>query len=741
MHGEDLKLVSIIRAAAIGLTLIVALLLPGGYFALQYTGFVSSAQIRAEVKGETLEQLISSTPEMWMFQEHRLREMLQRHHTRDLHEWLRLVGPEGEEIVSVGQPVGFPSHTFAVGIFDSGLRVANLVVTRSLSDLFLQTAAVALLGLVFGLSTFKLLSVLPRRAQRLNDRLFTAKERAEVTLHSIGDAVVTTTTDQTILYLNPVAERLTGWSLDDARDRHVDEVLQLIDEETLEPAENPLDRAVAENCIRTFGRQTALLRRDGTSIAIEDSAAPIRDRSGQVIGGVIVFHDVSAARSMAQRLTWQATHDALTGLVNRREFESRVDDALARARSSEVEHVVCYMDLDQFKVVNDTCGHAAGDELLKQISSILQSKVRESDTLARLGGDEFGLLLDSCPLERGRLIANHLLAEVQAFCFNWEDKVFSVGVSIGIAAIGPNSEDRADIISAADSALFSAKDQGRNRVCVFRSADAEMSNRRREMDWISRINSALAEERLTLFYQSYQSLTEEKGGDVHIEVLLRMIDEEGQLVLPGSFIPAAERYNLMPSVDRWVIGQVFNRYPELVTRFGGGPLTCAINLSGSSINAEGFLDYIVEQAKVGLPPGAICFEITETAAINNLRKAAEFMQEIKALGFKFALDDFGTGTSSFGYLKNLPVDYLKIDGGFVKNLVADPLDRAMTETINRIGHIVGLRTVAEFAEDQAIISELKTIGVDFAQGYGVEMPSPLFPHSAAIQKLTSLQGS
>jgi diguanylate cyclase (GGDEF)-like protein len=436
--------------------------------------------------------------------------------------------------------------------------------------------------------------------------------------------------------------------------------------------------------------------------------------------------------------SWEATHDVLTGLVNRREFESLVEGSVASARDAGKHHVVCYMDLDQFKVVNDTCGHAAGDDLLKEVAGLLQSRVRESDTLARLGGDEFGLLLEGCSLERAQFIAADLLAAIGDVRFNRDAKLFTIGVSIGLATVTGDSNSSAETLSMADTACYWAKEQGRNRVCVYRTGDTDMATRRREMGWIARINSALAEDRFTLYHQSYLPLNEAAGACKHIEVLLRMIDEEGNLVQPGSFLPAAERYNLMPAVDRWVVRAVFSRYHALVAQRGGEPLTCAINLSGTSLNAEGFFDFVRQQAlEHALPPQSICFEITETAAINNLRTAAEFIKECKSMGFLFALDDFGTGTSSFGYLKNLPVDYLKIDGGFVKNLERDAVDKAMTETINRIGHIMGIKTVAEYAENAAIIQELRGMGVDYAQGYGVCKPTPLFernPQTVSISR-------
>jgi EAL domain-containing protein (putative c-di-GMP-specific phosphodiesterase class I) len=335
-------------------------------------------------------------------------------------------------------------------------------------------------------------------------------------------------------------------------------------------------------------------------------------------------------------------------------------------------------------------------------------------------------------MDRASMIAADLLATVQDFRFQWSGKVFTVGISIGLVEITSDSGSRAEIFSAADAACYAAKEQGRNRVCIFQRDDADISLRRREMGWASRLNRALEENRFELHYQTYLSLVDHAEEEKHIEILLRLIDEDGTLVLPGSFMPAAERYNIAPAIDRWVIAAAFSRYSYLLSELGEG-LVCSINLSGTSINAEGLLGFIQEQTLLhDIPRGGICFEITETAAVHNLRRAAQFMRDVKELGFKFALDDFGTGTSSFGYLKTLPVDYLKIDGGFVKDIDRDPLDRAMAETINRIGHLMGLKTVGEFAETNSVIGELRTLGVNFAQGYGVQRPL-LLPSRRAPQ--------
>lgn len=733
MQRIDGHLPTLIRGMAAALTALILLAVPLGYFALGYSALLSTTQTKAEIKAELFNQYISKSPEMWRFQEHRLRELLTRFPIELEDEYARIVDAKGELLVQSGAQAGRPALVRVVPLFDAGQVVGVLEVHKSLRHLLFETALAALLGVLIGVAVFTVLSVLSGRTLRMVRNMYAERDLAQVTLRSIGDGVITTDAQQRIDYLNPVAEKLTGWTLDEAKGRPLTEVMQLMDEATQQPAHNPMGAALRENAIRSFTSDVEMVRRDGSTVAIEDSAAPIHDSEGRVIGGVMVFHDVTMARSMARRISWAATHDALTGLVNRREFETRVDAAIAGALGSPQTHVLCYMDLDQFKVINDSCGHAAGDSLLKQLAAVLQDKLRSSDTLARLGGDEFGVLLDGCPMERAQLIAADLLASVREFRFQWKDKVFTVGVSIGLVEITEHSGGRAEVFSAADSACYAAKEQGRNRICVFQTDDADISQRRREMGWAGRLNLALEQNRFELYYQPYLALDPEQAASSHIEILLRLIDEDGTLVQPGSFLPAAERYNIAPAIDRWVIRQAFGRYHDLAAQLGT-PLICAINLSGTSLNAEGLLPFIREQtAAHKIPRGSICFEITETAAVHNLRNAAQFMKDVKELGFLFALDDFGTGTSSFGYLKNLPVDYLKIDGSFVRDIAHDPMDRAMTETINRIGHIMGLKTVGEFAESDVVIGELRTLGVNFAQGFGVQKPRPLPP---ALPKAT-----
>jgi diguanylate cyclase (GGDEF)-like protein len=441
----------------------------------------------------------------------------------------------------------------------------------------------------------------------------------------------------------------------------------------------------------------------------------------------MVFHDVSEARYMAQQMAWQANHDSLTGLVNRREFERRLADLIQGAKLRHKEHALLYMDLDQFKIINDTCGHIAGDEMLKQLSQLLQDEVRESDTLARLGGDEFGILLAGCHESKALTLAENLRQATKNFRFVWDNKSFEVGASIGLVNINDTSGNISDILSAADIACYAAKDMGRNRVHSYRPNDAELAQRHGEMHWVSRIREALDGDRFVLYCQKIQAITKIDTTAGHYEILVRMLDENKQLVPPNLFIPAAERYNLMPSIDRWVIKNSFECVKNVLKRGGCSTLdTVSINLSGNTFSDDTFLEFVrSELNQHRLSAQMFCFEITETAAIANRSKAIRFMRELKKDGCRFSLDDFGSGLSSFAYLKELPVDYLKIDGGFVKDITDDPIDRAMVNAINQIGQLMNIKTIAEFVENDAILKVLRDIGVDYAQGYGIHRPTPL----------------
>ncbi len=553
------------------------------------------------------------------------------------------------------------------------------------------------------------------------DALFREKESAQITLQSIGDGVITTDGNSVVEYINPVAEELTGWKVDDANGRSIDEIFRGFHEETCEPLENPLTVAIRRDRAIKSVRPTLLIRRDGNELYIESTASPIRDGKGEVTGGVLVFHDVSESRELNRRLSYHASHDILTGLVNRHEFENRLQRALKSARARETSYALLYLDLDQFKIVNDSCGHSAGDALLGQLGALLKSKIRWRDTLARLGGDEFGVLLESCSLDEAMNSAEILRVAIGEYKFLWEERSFRLGVSIGVVPITATNEDVAGLLSAADSACAAAKEAGRNRIHSFQENDIDLMRRRREMQWAARINNALEEDRFELYRQTILPLqTEEKGA--HYEILLRMRDENGGIISPGLFIEAAERYGITPNIDRWVIRSAFRWLVSEADERERLTL-CSINLSGQSLGDEKFLPFVVDQFQMsGIDATKICFEITETAAIASYSQANRFINALKELGCKFALDDFGTGLSSFGYLKHFPVDFLKIDGSFVKEILHDPIDREMVRSINEIGHLTGKKTIAEFAENEEIITMLRGMGIDYAQGYGVSEP-------------------
>ncbi len=560
--------------------------------------------------------------------------------------------------------------------------------------------------------------------RRTEEALYQERERALITLHSIGDGVITTDAEGRVDYMNPVAEHVTGWTYGEAQGYLLTEVLPLLNEATRHPVESPADISLRSGRVVTLNEQCILVNRNGQEFHIEDSAAPIFDRDNRIIGTVLVFHDVTRERRMAHQMTWQATHDGLTGLANRNEFTDRLANMLAGITADpSLQHALLYLDLDQFKVVNDTCGHAAGDELLKQLSRTLRANVPTSASLARIGGDEFGILLETVDLEKAAAVANQLLQSFASFTFHWQDRRFDVGVSIGMVPINCDTQNASIALSAADVACYVAKESGRNRIHIYQESDSGLGERHNEMHWVSRIKEALEENRFVLYKQAITSLNESEQTP-HYELLVRMLDHDGKIVPPVAFIPAAERYNLMNSLDRWVIDTAFN-FLRIAQQQGDLGIY-SINLSGNSLNDDDLPTYI--QTKINeyqIQAGQLCFEVTETAAVFNLENTSRMIRLLKKLGCRFALDDFGSGLSSFSYLKNLPVDFLKIDGSFVKDMNTDPMNRAIVEAIHQVGHTLSIRTIAEFVENQAIVDQLKSIGVDFAQGYHFSKPEPL----------------
>jgi len=555
--------------------------------------------------------------------------------------------------------------------------------------------------------------------KRAEQAIFAEKDRALVTLQSIGDAVISTDASARIDYLNPVAERLTGWTVHEARGLPIGDVLQLIDESTRNPVAYTLDRVLINGEISVPSDHIVLVNRRGEELAIQETATPIRNREGAAIGAVIVFGDVTKERRLKRALSYQASHDALTGLINRREFDTRLESAVISAQRGEGEYVLLYVDLDQFKVVNDTCGHTAGDRLLRDITSLLQTRVRASDTIARLGGDEFGLLLERCSLEQAERVADSIRQAIHGYRFLWGANSLSVGASIGVVRIARETTSAASVFSAADIACYAAKDGGRNRVQVYERDHG--TNRHREMQWVGRIARAVEDERLELYAQRIVGVSANTSDTPFFELMVRLRDEDGTLVPPSEFIPAAERYNVMVMVDRWVVGRAIELLTACIKQGRRLPLV-AVNLSGTSINDEDFLEYILSRLHDERVAKALCFEITETAAVASLSKATYFMRELKARGCRFSLDDFGSGVSSFVYLKTLPVDFLKIDGHFAAHVATDAVDRSMVEAIAKIGRAMQVATIAEKVESAEVLQVLKQIGVDYIQGFHLAEP-------------------
>ncbi len=568
-----------------------------------------------------------------------------------------------------------------------------------------------------------------REKKRSEDALFLEKVRAQVTLESIGDGVITTDAEGRIAYMNPVAEQFTEWKNDQARGRPLSEVFQIFDETSARLEEYPIYYCLKEGRVIRHDSHHLLMSHDGGKIEVQDSAAPIRDRDGTILGAVVVFHDVTEIQGMARRMAFLASHDPLTGLLNRREFETRLLQVLEKAGGAKGEHALLYLDLDQFKIVNDTCGHIAGDELLKQLAHHLQKEIRTSDVLARLGGDEFGVILEDCSIHKAEQIADLLRQSVKDFRFVWANRSFEIGVSIGLVPITHESGGLTEVLSAADSACYIAKDHGRNRIHIYQPDDRALARRRGEMQWVHRLQDGLENNSFDLYCQAIVPLHDKviPSGRFY-EILVRIQDED--LILPTAFIPAAERYHLMPSIDRWVIRTVFSmleKYQAQAIETGAaGTALFAINLSGQSLGDEKFLEFVLQQfSQRHVNPSSLCFEITETAAIANMARARDFIARLKAMGCRFALDDFGSGLSSFGYLKTLPVDYLKIAGGFIESMGEDPVNLAMIDAINQIGHVMGLLTIAESVENNLTLNKLRDTGVDYAQGRGIDTPKPL----------------
>ncbi len=600
---------------------------------------------------------------------------------------------------------------FAVKLQDSSGRDIGLLAGMGRGPLHPDQSDVHIIKLFAARSGAEL-----ERKRALGETLM-EKERAQITLHSIGDGVITTDRKGCIDYMNPVAEALTGWRYHQAMGLSMEAVLHLEDEQSGAVIPDPALRCLSEKRVIAPKTDNVLVSRSGERYSIQGTAAPMIDSQGNTIGVVVVFKDVTDSRRIEKQIVHKATHDPLTGLVNRAEFEERLEKALQSAKDFENTHALLFLDLDQFKIVNDTAGHVAGDELLKQISTLLLGKLRGRDTLGRLGGDEFSVLLENCPLAKARKVADILIESIREYRFVWEQKTYQVGVSIGIVPITADSTTRAQLMHDADQACYAAKDLGRGRAYVHSEADAGTAQRRGEKLQRKDILDAIADERFVLMYQPMVTLDPERTRlHTRAEVLLRMLDNRQQVIAPGAFLPAATRFGLMPQIDRWVIDRVFGAYPHIFMQ--NPDLVLSLNLSALSIADDTLTDFILKMfEKSVVQPHQICFEISESALHHHLANATRLIERLHQLGCSFALDDFGSGLASFAALKNLKLDFVKIDGTLVRNIVTDEVDRSMVESINALAHLLEIRTVAENVDDEGIVRRLKSIGVDYAQGF------------------------
>jgi diguanylate cyclase (GGDEF)-like protein/PAS domain S-box-containing protein len=546
-------------------------------------------------------------------------------------------------------------------------------------------------------------------------------------MESLAEAVVTTDLDGNLVYMNPAAEKLLGVGKAQALGRLLEEVVGLVDQNDRKLLSEPVREAVTGGANpHAVSRRAVLLgKSSGEERAIELGASPLRGDDGALAGAVILLHDVTELRGLHRQMSYQATHDALTGLVNRREFERRLSEAAEAARRGEATHMLCYLDLDRFKIVNDTSGHLAGDSMLREVAKLLREAVRDSDTVARLGGDEFGMLLVGCPLDKARQIADDVCRSIAGYRFVWHDRVFNIGVSIGLIEIGREAGTVEELLAAADSACHVAKKEGAGRVSVYSARDEAIARSTGEIQWLQKLQAALREERFALYYQPIVSAYGGDGDGPSMEVLLRMLDENGQEIPPGDFVAAAERYRLMASVDRWVVHTTLGALSRNAFQLAR-ERSVAINISGQTLGDPLFLEFVVECLdQTGVPPDQVCFEIAESAVVGNIDQARRFVEVLHGMGCKFTIDDFGSGVGSFSSLKSLPLDYLKLDGSFMRNLARDSVSQTMVTAMIKLARTLNFKIIAEQVEDSAALDAARRMGVDFVQGFVIARPARL----------------
>ncbi len=553
-----------------------------------------------------------------------------------------------------------------------------------------------------------------------------SKRQAQYTLESISEGVITTDNQGRIDYMNRAAESMTGANRDNASGHKLGELFSLIDEADRRPLGDPVERCLSMRRRVNMGRRALLVSGDGEhEHSVEITASPVRGPGNSISGTVVVFHDVSEIRGLTRQMSYQATHDALTGLINRREFERRLQEAIDSAHAEEGVHIIFYMDLDRFKAVNDSCGHIAGDNMLREVATLIKDQVRDSDFVGRLGGDEFGTLLMGCPLDKARQIATDICNAVADYRFVWQDKIFNIGISIGLVEITHASAALQDIMSAADSACYVAKQRGRGQVHVYSARDEAIARERGDIQWLRQLQEALHENKFELAVQPIIATGAGENTGPAAEVLIRMPDEHGRFTNSADFLRSAERYQLMPQIDRWVVNAALAAISSSKIKLPSRR-SCAINISGQTLGDEGFLSFVVDALDhSGVSPSSICFEVTESAISSNVQHAQRFIEVLHGIGCEFALDDFGSGLGSFSSLKHLPVDYLKIDGTYTRNLSTDQVNQEMVSAMIKLARTMEFRVVAEQVEEQADFDWLRDVGIDFVQGNFVDPPTTL----------------
>ena len=553
-----------------------------------------------------------------------------------------------------------------------------------------------------------------------------SKRQAQYTLESISEGVITTDNDGHIDYMNLAAETLTGTNRDDAAGHRVGELFSLVDDADRRPLGDPVERCLAMRRRVNMGRRAVMVSSDGEhEHSVEITASPVRGPGNSISGTVVVFHDVGELRGLTRKMSYQATHDPLTGLINRREFERRLDEAMDLAHAEEAVHIVFFMDLDRFKAVNDSCGHLAGDNMLREIAALVKEQVRDSDFVGRLGGDEFGALLIGCPIEKARKIATDICNAVADYRFVWKDKIFNIGISVGLVEISHASGTLQDVMSAADSACYMAKQQGRGKVHIYSARDEAVARERGDIQWLRQLQTALHEDKFELATQPIIAMSGRADSGPSVEVLIRLNPGNSRASNSAEFLRPAERYQMMPQIDRWVINASLAAIASGEIKLAA-QRSCAINLSSQTLGDEAFLNFVVDSLdRSGVAPSSICFEVTEAAILSNIQHAQRFIEVLHGIGCEFSLDDFGSGLGSFSSLKHLPLDYLKIDGTYTRNLQSDLVNQEMVSAMIRLARTMQFRVVAEQVENQEDFDWLRNIGVDFVQGHFIEAPAML----------------